>query len=490
MRFQLNKNANTNYRLDVLKILVLCLSLSISSSFAAQKDFLFEYDTNQKKTVFNPHPMKDDLVLPLPCGSEKYSIVFRKIYTNTGTDSDMTNGFTFYDGSDDPLNAAIQSKRKCKVRGNFSDSKGNFYYLAKYELTTGQYDAIVNGKCKNSPSVKDAVAKNNISIDEARNVAKIYSDFLQKTNKTPTVQKEKAYASLPYECYWSFAQRGGLSVKKKVLEDDTRIPDITKSVKDYAWGYGPESSNGKVQVIGMKLPSDLGLYDMLGNVQEFMDEPFQATVQGDLLAQKGGSTVRGGSILTPFSMMTNSLRTEKKRYTNGNPTKAEDTGMRLMLNVSVTLDRETLKKLESDVIKKNAKRKNKQNKDEVDSNNSQTQLSSLNSNSQSTKESTLKKENYKKKDYGYITPNEAANYIGKFKKICGFVYQVKVKNNQAYLNFGGKYPNQTFVVYISKMYKYDNIYSYSSKKVCVSGTIKDYRSMPEIINPYTIELWN
>ena len=151
MRFQLNKNANTNYRLDVLKISVLCLSLSISSSFAAQKDFLFEYDTNQKKTVFNPHPMKDDLVLPLPCGSEKYSIVFRKIYTNTGTDSDMTNGFTFYDGSDDPLNAAIQSKRKCKVRGNFSDSKGNFYYLAKYELTTGQYDAIVNGKCKNSP---------------------------------------------------------------------------------------------------------------------------------------------------------------------------------------------------------------------------------------------------------------------------------------------------------------------------------------------------
>ena len=481
MRFQVNKNTDNKHLFSVLKITGLCLSLSFNSAFADKNDFIYVTDNSQKKTVFNPHPMKDDLVLPLPCGSEKYSIAFRKIYTNTGKDSDMTNGFTFYDGSDDPLNAAIQSKRKCNVRGNFSDSKGNFFYLAKYELTTGQYDAIVNGKCKNSPSIKDAVAKSNISIDEARNVAKLYSDFLQKSKKTPSVQNEKAYASLPYECYWSFAQRGGLSVNKKDLEDETRFADPTKTVKDYAWGYGPDSSNGKVQVIGMKLPSELGLFDMLGNVQEFMDEPFQATVQGDLLAQKGGSTVRGGSILTPFSMMTNSLRTEKKRYTNGNPTKAEDTGMRLMLNVSVTIDRETLKKLESDVIKKNAKTRITKQDEKKDNLTYLTSTSNENTYTQSKKQKDTD-------NYRYITPYEAKKYIGKFKKICGFVYQVKVKNNQAYLNFGGKYPNQKFVVYINKLYKYDNIYNYSNKKVCVSGTIKDYNSMPEIINPYTLEL--
>ncbi len=50
--------------------------------------------------------------------------------------------------------------------------------------------------------------------------------------------------------------------------------------------------------------------------------------------------------------------------------------------------------------------------------------------------------------------------------------------------------NQKFVVYINKMYKYGNIYDYSGKKVCVTGTIKSYRSMPEIINPYTLELQN
>ena len=480
----MKKKTKNNRLFTVLKIAGICLSVSLNASYAKEKDFVFVIDKSIKKSVFNPHPMKDDLVLPLPCGSEKYNIVFRKIYTNDLSDSDMTNGYPFFDGSEDPLNAAIQSKRKCNVRGNFSDSKGNFFYLSKYELTKGQYEAIVLNKCKSTPSVKDAVAMSNISIDEARNVAKIYSDFLQKSDKTPKVQNEKAYASLPYECYWSFAQRGGLSVNKNSLEDDTRLADPSKTVKDYAWGYGPDSSNGKVQVIGMKLPSDLGLFDMLGNVQEYMDEPFQATVQGDLLAQKGGSTVRGGSILTPFSLMTNSLRTEKKRYTNGNPTKAEDTGMRLMLNVSVTLDRETLKKLESDVIKKNASRKTMIKQDDEQKNTSNLAFS--------VKENAFDA-NKKQKDtdnYRYISPYKAAVYIGQFKKVCGFVYQVKVKNNQGYLNFGGRYPNQKFVVYINKMYKYGNIYDYSGKKVCVSGTIKSYRSMPEIINPYTLELQN
>ena len=150
-------------------------------------------------------------------------------------------------------------------------------------------------------------------------------------------------------------------------------------------------------------------------------------------------------------------------------------------NVSVTIDRETLKKLESDVIKKNAKTRITKQDEKKDNLTYLTSTSNENTYTQSKKQKDTD-------NYRYITPYEAKKYIGKFKKICGFVYQVKVKNNQAYLNFGGKYPNQKFVVYINKLYKYDNIYNYSNKKVCVSGTIKDYNSMPEIINPYTLEL--
>lgn len=442
-----------------IKLSPLIILLFSVESYSVEQYFHYVEANDIEKSLFNPHPMKEDLVLPLPCSSSKYHIVFRKVYTNDISDKDLTNGVEFYDGSENPQNAAIQSRRRCKVRGNFLDKKGSFYYLSKYELTSGQYDAIINNKCKDVPSIKDALAKVDISIDDARHIAKLYSDFLQKIKETPSVGKEKAYASLPYECYWSFAQRGDLAVSRKELEDEASIPDINKTIKDYAWGNGADSSNGKVQVIGKKNPSVLGFFDMLGNVQEYMDEPFQATVQGDLAAQKGGSTVRGGSFMTPFSLMTNSLRTEKKRYTNGIPTKSKDTGMRLMLNVSVTLDRDNLKKLESDVIQKNSVSISKENTVKI-------------------------------KEQEPISPLESYKFIGSFKKVCGTVSQVFKRNDVGYINFGGHYPNQKFVVYITKLTDYADIDDLESHIICASGSLEDYKGIPQIANPLSFEVIN
>lgn len=198
---------------------------------------------------------------------------------------------------------------------------------------------------------------------------------------------------------------------------------------------------------------------MLGNVQEYMDEPFQATVQGELSAQKGGSTIRGGSFLTPFPLMTNSLRTEKKRYTNGKPTRAKDTGMRLMLNVSVTLDRENLKKLETDVINKN-------------SSISQKDISSS------------------MKELEPISPTETNKFIGSYKRVCGTVSQVYKRNEFGYINFGGHYPNQKFVVFITNLTDYADIDDLENHIICVTGTLEDYQGIPQIVNPMIFENLN
>ncbi|MBO5566811.1 MAG: SUMF1/EgtB/PvdO family nonheme iron enzyme [Succinivibrio sp.] len=276
--------------------LMLLSFVTVNQSISQEIDYHFESTDKIGRTVFNPHPMKDDLILPLPCRNSNYHIVFRKVYTNPPNDTDFNSSYDFYDGTDNARNAAIQSKRQCKVRGSFSDSKGSFFYISKYELTQGKYEAIVNHKCPKEPSVKDAIAKSGISIDEAKEVARLYSDFLQTISNAPKVHNENATAILPYECFWSFAQSGGLAVSKTQLEQD--LPNIESglSIKDYAWGEGTDSANGKVQVIGQKRPSELGLFDMLGNVQEYMDEPFQATATDELSAQKGGSTVRGGGL--------------------------------------------------------------------------------------------------------------------------------------------------------------------------------------------------
>lgn len=204
------------------------------------------------------------------------------------------------------------------------------------------------------PSKTDALPKVNISFADAQKVAESFSDYLQSIPETPSMGKEKANATLPVECFWSFAQRGGLAVSKKDLEAQRPVLPGKLQMNDYAWFYGADSSNGRLQLIGRKSPNALGLFDMLGNAQEYMLEAFQATGIEGLAGQRGGSTVRGGSYLTNESELTSSLRSEKKRYTNNKPTVSKDTGFRLMLNVSVTQDMAHQKEATQTLLQKRA----------------------------------------------------------------------------------------------------------------------------------------
>lgn len=340
------------------------LSLFISSAAVEAKN-LPTAPTDLSPKVFNPKPMSDDLVLPLPCGKKDYIIVFRKVYTNDVKDTDITHSCTFTEGSSDDSRALMQSQRQCSVRGGFKDNKGYFFYIQKYEMTKGQVDAIFDGKCKATPSKIDAMPQVNISFADAQKVAEAFSDYLQSIPETPSMGKEKANATLPVECFWSFAQRGGLAVTKKQLEEEIPVLPGNKQMKDYAWFYGPNSANGKLHLIGLKNPNALGLFDMLGNAQEYMLEAFQATGIEGLAGQRGGSTVRGGSYLTNEKDLSSSLRSEKKRYTNNKPTVSKDTGFRLMLNVSVTQDMNHQKKASQTLLEKKAiflSRKNNLNK--------------------------------------------------------------------------------------------------------------------------------
>lgn len=298
----------------------------------------------QNKSILNPKPMKEDLELPLPCQNSEYKIVFRKVYTDYSGSTETTNGFVFYEGSDDPKRALIEGKRKCVVKGNFKDEKGHFYYLAKYELTSSQYDAINFGKCKEKLTNEDRLPKVNVSFDEANMTASYLSAYLQSISETPTNEAgEKATANLPYECYWAFALRGGLSVDKEKLEQNKPYLHENTKIEDYVWFNSPNSANNKLQVIGLKKPNILGFFDMLGNASEYIFEPFQTTNEQGLSGQIGGVTVRGGGYLTPKAQITNSLRTERKRYTEGKPSFSRDTGFRLMLNVSAIKDIESLR---------------------------------------------------------------------------------------------------------------------------------------------------
>ena len=88
-----------------------------------------------------------------------------------------------------------------------------------------------------------------------------------------------------------------------------------------------------------------------------------------------------------------------------------------------------------------------------------------------------------------ITPDQAANYMGKKMTVCGKVvgtkYLYKSKGQPTLLNLDKPYPNQIFTVLIWGSDRDKFIPApetlYDKKNICVTGVIKDYKGKPEII---------
>ena len=83
-----------------------------------------------------------------------------------------------------------------------------------------------------------------------------------------------------------------------------------------------------------------------------------------------------------------------------------------------------------------------------------------------------------------IPDTEAMKHVGQSVTVEGTVAKVFTsKNGNTFLNFGGAYPNVTFMVWIpfdSPEAADTGLASLQGKKVKISGTIQLYRDKPEI----------
>lgn len=296
------------------------------------------------------HPQADDVIVPMPCGIK---MVFKKVYTSYNG-SDMLYA-KFQDGLEDGKTStpASEGPFMCSVRGQFTDNKGRYMLIAKYELMKYQYDAIQNyknnKKCP-SPKVanKERIPKVEIDYFSAMELAEIYTRFLSQTEDAPAVEGgKKAIAAVTSNCAWSFAARGGLNVSEEELID--RLPPlVNKNFEDHVWYGSPLSANHKIQVTGLKEPNELGLYDMFGNVKEMMSERFKARRYGLEIGESGGIVVRGGSFLNSKESIYSARRAENEN------TPAKDTGLRLMLTApSVYSSKEEFKNINKDAVNNN-----------------------------------------------------------------------------------------------------------------------------------------
>ena len=90
--------------------------------------------------------------------------------------------------------------------------------------------------------------------------------FLKKLNKITN----RAYR-LPTEAEWEYAARGGNRSEGYVYAGSDRLEQV---------GWYRENSGLETHIVGQKLPNELGLYDMSGNVREWVEDQWHETYAG------------------------------------------------------------------------------------------------------------------------------------------------------------------------------------------------------------------
>lgn len=253
----------------------------------------------------NPQPAPDDLVLPMPCGG---AMTFRRV--EVPGSGELDDRRVVLGGLEDKF-AYAENSRPDYVGAGFADPKKpnlRFFYLGKYEVSQLQFAAL-DGAC---PAVtgEGRLPKNQVTWAEAVGFASRYTAWLSKNarDKLPQIDGTPGFLRLPTEAEWEFAARGGLAVPDAAFSE--QMFPMPEGPARYLWYQGTDSANNELNAIGLLKPNPLGLHDMLGNVAEFVLDPFRLNKLSRLHGQAGGYTVKGGDYRTPIEDMRSAARDE------------------------------------------------------------------------------------------------------------------------------------------------------------------------------------
>ncbi len=205
------------------------------------------------ETLYNPRPLADDPILPLPCGG---ALALRSVPTPP-------------------------RDRGYAVTGAFEQADGiPLLLLGKYELTQLQARAIrADAEGKPCPTA-DATAALPFAGGwwEAVELADRYSLWLAAHAEEipacgmgvgpclPRVDGVPAYVRLPTAAEWEYAARGGLSVTAEQFAAP-RYP-MRGGLAAHAWYRA--NAQGRLQPIGGLAANPLALHDLYGNAAEWV----------------------------------------------------------------------------------------------------------------------------------------------------------------------------------------------------------------------------
>ena len=159
------------------------------------------------------------------------------------------------------------------------------FYLGKYEITQAQWKKVM-GENSSYNKALSRLPVENVSWNEIQR-------FLRRLNKETGINFR-----LPTEAEWEYACRAG-----------TQSPFYSGSnniaLNEYAWFY--INAAGETHPVGTRMPNQWGLYDMHGNVSEYVGDGRRGYLHRKEHNPKGFSSAvkaihRGGCWLYPAKL--------------------------------------------------------------------------------------------------------------------------------------------------------------------------------------------
>ena len=223
------------------------------------------------------------------------------------TDQDIyniANSMVYINGGSFMMGSADGRKSENPVHQVHLDS----FYMSKYLITQGQWELII-GENKSCFQGDPQRPVERISWKECQ-------QFIKKLNKK-TGRKYR----LPTEAEWEYAAKGGQESRGYKFAGSDKLIEVAWYIDECGKKDDHDQSYG-TRVVGQKLPNELGLHDMSGNLRCWCSDWFDPkyyhrSPSHNPTGPKSGKrkVLRGGSWLAPPTFCDVSFRSGNRPET-------------------------------------------------------------------------------------------------------------------------------------------------------------------------------